>query len=173
MIYKDGKLLIDFSTITKFTFNRENNIAVEPLENGAFSSDSKQNKAYDINILAIKDSGTNNRDELMRTIDVLDNLSLNPILVDIKSPYKIYVNVALQKFTYDLSSDQLGLHADLSFKQIRLTDVEYSSVKFKQKQNQPNSTRGKVQPNGPQPIESNEGIYRAGKSWISKKLNGG
>ena len=124
MIYKNGKELVPFNIFKKMTYNKENNIAAEPLEMGSFSNDSKQNTGYDITLLAVKDAGSNDRDALMQTIKTLENLNDSPTLVDLKTPYKIYINVSLKKFNYELTIDQLGLHAELGFKQIRLTDVE-------------------------------------------------
>ncbi len=174
MIYKEGKELIPFNMIKKVNYNKDNNIAVEPLEQGSFSSDSKQNTAYDLTLSVVKDAGTNDRDTLMRTINILDNLADNPTLVDIKTPYKVYTNVALKKFSYELTIDQLGLHAELGFKQIRLTDIEYSSAKFKRPNNKPYETRGKVQPNGPQPADTTfyKGTLKPALNNIKNYFNG-
>ena len=173
MIFRNGKELIGFNIFRKVDYTLENTIAVEPLEQGAFSNDSKQNKGYDVVLTAVKDAGSNDRDALMQTINLLDNLTNSPILVDLKTPYKIYLNVALQKWHYDITIDTLGIHADLYFKQIRLTDVEYSSVKFKRKQNAPNQSRGKVQPNGPQPANTSAitGLVNGSKDVISNIKN--
>jgi len=56
MIYDalTGELLIEFDTYIENTYNNQNGIAFEPLENGSFSSDSKQNTPEIVNITGIK-----------------------------------------------------------------------------------------------------------------------
>jgi len=55
MIYDalTGELLIEFDTYIENTYNNQNGIAFEPLENGSFSSDSKQNTPEIVNITGI------------------------------------------------------------------------------------------------------------------------
>lgn len=172
-IYKqsDGSLIVEFDTYIENTYHNANNVAYEPLENGSFSSDSKQDTPFIVSMTGAKsiDPDLNNPiTPAKQSVDEcktrLENLAASAELVivilqpminrtksDPTSAYnqygKIYQSLCLLSIDYQNTPEQLEFRPNLIFQQIRLTDTEYSSVQnTANPDNGPVQNKGQVQP---------------------------
>ncbi len=143
---QSGKLLIQFDSYIDNTYHNSNTVAFEPLENGSFSSDSKQDTPYQISITAIK-TITKNPDLIQGTVNqikqALEDLTQSATLVKVvlqplvkqsqskNSLYselgKVYESIVLYSLDYQNTPDQLEFRPVMLFQQIRLTNTEYTA----------------------------------------------
>ncbi len=167
MIYDalTGELLIEFDTYIENTYNNQNGIAFEPLENGSFSSDSKQNTPEIVNITGIK--SINNTQSSTITVgqvrsklielnksDRLVFIILQPMAENSQTRdsqwYQygvIHKNFSLFNLTWDNTPEQLELRAVMTFQEIRLTNTEYTQQQnVANPQDTPQTNAGQVQP---------------------------
>lgn len=145
MIYDalTGKLLIAFDTYIENTYNNQNGIAFEPLENGSFSSDSKQITPEIISITGIKsipvDTTKSTVDKFRQTLISLNKAdTLLIIILQIQTKNKTsqnsqwwqytqtYNNFCMFNLEWQNNPEQLELRALMTFQQIRLTNTEYT-----------------------------------------------
>lgn len=168
MIYDavTAELIIEFDTYTDNTYSNQNNVAYEPLENGSFSSDSKQNSPEFITITARKSiskagSVKQTVTDIMTTLKELNkgaklvNIILTPMrrIIDEgeDSFYwqygETYSNFTLYNFSFNKNIQEIGLVANLQFQEIRLTDTEYAAGQnVASPQDTPVSQQGQIQP---------------------------
>lgn len=164
MIYDaaTGELLVEFDTYIYNSYSNQNGIAFEPLENGSFSSDSKQNTPELINIVGIK-SISDNSVTVPKVKQALSDLNTSPRLVFVilqpmlknsstenSQWYQyatIYKNLSLFDFSYENNPEQLELRAVMKFQTIRLTSTEYTQQQnVANPQDAPVANAGQVQP---------------------------
>ena len=129
MIYKkDGTKVVEFDTYMEVSYDGENEIPSEPLENGRFSTDSKNIKPYTFKLLAIKSAGSNTPSEISNTITTLENLRNGTDILTVVSLYKTYSDINLVGLSHKQDSETQSLEAELSFKQLRINSTEYAST---------------------------------------------
>lgn len=126
-----------FDTYIQNDYTNENRVAYEVLEQGSFSSDSKQNTPKTINIIGTKAIATATGDQVNDLISFkqqLEQLGDSAHLVDIylNALYGEYSN-SYQNYTFTVESfeqnpEQLHLVAHMTFMQIRMTTIDYSKV---------------------------------------------
>lgn len=169
MIYdqETGDLLVEFDTYIQNNYHNSNGVAYEPLEQGSFSSDSKQNTPFVVSLTAIKnitpdDSTKDTLDQIRDTLEQLATDSrlvmvvlqpmLNQSLFNRDSQYYqcgvVYQSMALVSIDYENNPDQLDFRPVLVFQQIRLTDTDYTdSQNNENPENNTTINNGQVQPN--------------------------
>ena len=95
-------LLMSFDTYVQNNFHNTNNVAYEPLENGTFSSDSKQNSPFLVSITGVKviNSNTNNPtisvDQLNQRLVIL--LQSTQLVTVVLQPMIAQANQSTSKF---------------------------------------------------------------------------
>lgn len=163
-------LLISFDTYIENTYSQKNAVAYEPLENGSFSSDSKQNSPFLVSItgiIIIHNAANVLITGNFKTVDQIEqqllNLSNGTQLVSVilqpmveqnkqkKSNWfqygKFYENMSLVAVEYANSPEQLEFRATMTFQQIRLTNSQYTSTQYTaDPQLTPSTNQGQVQP---------------------------
>jgi hypothetical protein len=139
-------LLMSFDTYIQNNFHNTNNVAYEPLENGTYSSDSKQNSPFLVSITGVKviNSNTNNPtisvDQLNQRLVILlqstqlVTLVLQPMIVQANQSSSkfaqygnIYRNLSLVSLDYENTADQLEFRPVMTFQEIRLTNTAYTN----------------------------------------------
>lgn len=161
-----GNLLVEFDTYIENTYHNSNGVAFEPLEDGSFSSDSKQNTPFVISItpiITVKDPSSNPAKPRVDQIkQILEDLVSSTTLVTVllqpfvnnesdTSQYfqygKYYTDLSLYSIDYQNTPDQLELRPVLLFQQIRLTDTEYTDTQnTANPDNSATANQGQVQP---------------------------
>lgn len=164
-----GNLILKFDSYVDNSYHNSNGIAYEPVEDGSFTSDSKQDTPFIISVTAIfviKDrKDPRNSNNVLSVFDIQNKIAdltksatvvsvlLQPFVKNDSSNNeywqygKFYQNICLASFDYQNTPDQLELRANLTFQQIRLTNTQYTNV-----QNTANPTdsstvnQGQVQP---------------------------
>ncbi len=148
---------IYFDTYFENKFSNDNNVAFEVLENGSFSSDSKQNTPAIVSIIggkAIEPSNSNNRQDVDSFKQILQALAASDHLVDIylNTKYQQYNNVyksyTLKTFNFEQTPEQLELQAQMTFQEIRITSVEFTTITqdVAKPVDKPIQNKGQVQP---------------------------
>lgn len=160
-----GNKLIQFDTYIKSTYNNRNGIAFEPLENGSFSNDSKQNTPYLMTIIGIKSISaiglfTQTVNQVKSDLQALNDaptlltITLQPML-NLSNSFNTqwteygekYTNISMFDLNWENNPEQLELRAIMTFQQIRLTDTEYSQQQnVANPQDTPKVNAGQVQP---------------------------
>ena len=139
-------LLMSFDTYIQNNFHNTNSVAYEPLENGTFSNDSKQNSPFLVSITGVKviNSNTNNPtisvDQLNQRLIILlqstqlVTLVLQPMIAQANQSSSkfaqygnIYRNLSLVSLDYENSADQLEFRPVMTFQEIRLTNTAYTN----------------------------------------------
>lgn len=164
---QSGDLLIDFDTYIENSYHNSNTVAFEPLEEGTFSSDSKQNTPFQLSLTIVKSISTGNPNIVLQTVnqvkqtledlaasDTLVSLTLQPMVnqsKDSRSQYiqygKSYQNLTLYSIDYQNTPDQLEFRPTLLFQEIRMTNTEYSqSQNTANPENSSTVNQGQVQP---------------------------
>lgn len=177
-----GAVLVEFDSYIDSSFHNANSVAFEPLENGTFSSDSKQNSPFILSITGIKVINTN-PNRLVQTVDqvkqALQDLANSSTLVYVLLQPQIeksknsnsqyyqygasYENLSLFSIDYQNSADQIEFRPTMVFQQIRLTDTEYT-----QSQNTVNPENSATQNQGQkQPQAANQSILSFLKGFIT------
>jgi hypothetical protein len=169
MIYdtQTGELIVAFNTYTHNAQKNQNNVAYEVLENGTFSSDSKQNTPTYVTITALKSIPAKNANPFVSPTDVketLDKLASGETLVNlILQPQQrlidqggesfwfmcgnIYRNYSLYDLSFEQRPDKLHYEFNMIFQEIRMTGIEFGTAQIVAN---PNNTApveaGQVQP---------------------------
>lgn len=180
-------VLVEFDSYIESSFHLANSVAYEPLENGSFSNDSKQNAPFILSVTGIKVINTN-PNKLVKTVDqvkqALQELSTSSTLVYLllqpqlekskssNSQYyqygSTYENMSLVSIDYQNSIDQIEFRPTMIFQQIRLTDTEYT-----QSQNTANPENSSTQNQGQkQPAPFNFLNYLQNFSIINSVIGG-
>lgn len=167
MIYDmaTGTLIASFNTYTDNSYHNSNTVAYEPLEEGSFSSDSKQNSPALVSITAVASIiGDSSQGDTVDTIRTnLNNLCRDARLVRIVlqpmakkslqpgSQYyqygTVYKSATLISIDYENNPEQLDFKPTMTFQQIRLTNTEYTNSKTtKNPENDSTANSGQVQP---------------------------
>ena len=167
MIYDalTGELLVSFDTYIENTYDNANGIAFEPLENGSFSSDSKQNTPELIGVTGIKSIGNPKTTsvtvgQVKQSLIELNQsarivfIILQPMINNSSSKNSqwyqygiIHKNVSLFRLNWENNPEQLELRAVMTFQQIRLTNTEYTQQQaVANPQDTPPTNAGQVQP---------------------------
>lgn len=148
--------LISLTALNKLEFNQTCNVAYEPLENGQFSSDSKQVSPFNLPIVATKmpiadtPMTTDEMNTVISdTINALRTLEIGTQIVKIVSRYQVFGDLILTTFNFkrDAARDT-GLWAELTFQQIRMTTTQTAVLpasKVSNKQNASPTTSGQQQ----------------------------
>ena len=149
MIYdsQTSKLLVDFNTYTQNGHRNQNNVASEPLENGTYSNDSKQNTPTFVSITALKSIKNNSINNVLETKEILKKLNTSPKLINILlNPMKriydetnnglwwmygtIYKNYTLFDFSFDQTPNKLNYEFKLIFQEVRMTGIQYGTTQI-------------------------------------------
>lgn len=167
MIYDalTSELLVEFDTYIDNSYSNQNNVAFEPLENGSFSSDSKQVTPDLINIIGIKSINNPQRSnvtvgQVKLALDKLNKsdkivwVKIEPMIDNSKSKdsqyYQygmIYKNLTLFNLSWNNNPEQLELRANMTFQEVRLTNSEYAKQQnVANPQDKPVANAGQVQP---------------------------
>lgn len=161
-----GDLLVQFDSYIENNFHNSNTVAFEPLENGTFSSDSKQNTPFIVSITMIKTINTNPNivvesvDQVRQNLDdllqgsTLVMITLQPMINQSRSTNsqysqygRIYNNLSLINIDYQNTPEQLEFRPVLIFQEIRLTNTEYAqSQNTANPENSSTVNQGQVQP---------------------------
>jgi hypothetical protein len=152
---------IYFDNYISNKFNSDNNVAYEVLEQGAFSSDSKQNNPVVLNIIGTKSiplKSSQNQQDVVSFKQIIADLASSDHLVDIylNAKYQQYSNsyqsYTLKSFDFEQNPEQLHLVANLNFQQVRMTTVDFTSVtpQVAKPANSPVQQSGQVQPQAAQ-----------------------
>lgn len=138
--------LISLTSLYDFQFVNQQNVAYEPIEQGSFSVDSKQDTPSIIKITATKipiiysttDLDTITVRIVTDTINLLERYNKSATLLSLYNKFKLYDNYTLYSFQYSLNPTKTAFFAELEFKQIRLAVTQYQKLpsnKVKNKQN--------------------------------------
>lgn len=189
MIYNQetGDLIVEFDTYIENNYHNSNTVAFEPLENGSFSSDSKQNTPFVISITGIKNISTDRNvisgNSVIDTVDqvkqIIEDLAKSSTLVKIilqpmikqsktnNSQYfqygDIYENLTLYSVDYQNTPDQLEFRPTMIFQEIRLTNTEYT-----QTQNTANPENSSTVNQGQkQPVKEDNSILKSTDNFFN------
>lgn len=149
MIYdtQTSELIVDFNTYIHNGHKNQNNVAYEPLENGTFSSDSKQNTPTFVSVTALKSITRNSSNSPLETKAILENLTTGARLVNILlNPMKrvynqndngfwwmygvMYKNYTLYDYSYDQTPNKLYYEFNLIFQEVRMTGIQYGTTQI-------------------------------------------
>jgi hypothetical protein len=130
-----SQAIIEFTTLMNFDYNNQNKVAYEPLEYSSFSTDSKQDTPFEIKVTATKcpiiktpsDLGITQQ-LIQETIDKIEQYNKAPTLVCVFNKFKLYSNIIITKFHYDINPQKTILYADIAMQEIRLFDTQYQAL---------------------------------------------
>ncbi len=159
---QDGSLNVNFDLLTSNDYANNSNVPSEPLENGAFSSDSKQSTPFKFNMIGIVGG---DKYVINNAITALEKLSNSALLCSVDGYFKTYNNVTLTTFTYHVDNTNVLLYANLAFKYVILTTPAYTSSKYKNPLNHDQVQRGLVQ--GTNPVNSTKATSQL-FNWFGK-----
>jgi len=183
---QNGDIILGFDSYIENNYHNSNGIAFEPIEDGSFSNDSKQNTPFIVALTVVfvikdpKDKTNVNKTTIDNITNILENLTTGVTLYHLYlAPFgkptqnywqygKYYQNVCLTSFDYQNTSEQLELVANLIFQQVRLTNTEYSNV-----QNTANPENSYLQNNGQVQPYSDPSILFNSFSLVPLPFGGG
>jgi len=150
IFYQNGEAVAPFSTFMQQDFTNQNSVAFEPLEQGRWSSDSKQPNPNIVFVLATQ-SILFTIDEIYNTVNICNTLCNGTDLLDIAFLYNSYINMTMTSFNYSITPEKPVLFANMTFQNIRMTQPQYGKQPLNKTKNPLNASpqnRGLQQGNG-------------------------
>lgn len=123
---KDGKKILDPTSVVSFSFLNEFRIADYPIEQGGFESYNKVATPYDARVVFSKGGTDADRQGFLNAIEtVIASLDL----VDVVTPEKTYLNANIIRYDYERTSKNgvTLLSVALFLREVRLTDSTQGS----------------------------------------------
>ena len=150
---------LPFTSLIQSQVIHSSNVAVEPLEQSNFASDSKQNLPTSLQLNAsytpYATDATTTPEELRIQVNSLitkikeykDGTKLVTVAMQNSPLYDIYPNYTITEFRYHLSPTQTAFIAELKLQEVRITTTQYGKLPANQVTNLDHSS---IQDNGQQ-----------------------
>lgn len=136
---KTGSDLVRFTSFLSCDVRNESTVVSSQVEEGSFASYNKVDSPLEVNVrLGIQ----GNDSELKDALDTLDSLRKSTKLINLVMPSAEYRDLNLEVFNYTIKTEtgRGVLFVDLTLKEIRQVETQYSNEKIPEKK-----TTGKTQ----------------------------